>query len=119
MVPDRGRLGALVRVIVGYYDAGNAQALMTTAGPLQIRRSTAVLAGRVLPLTPSGLDVLRVLAQAGGGVASRADVLAALPGASRDEHAAEVAIARLREAIQAPQLIRTVVKRGYRLDLRL
>jgi len=117
LVPDRGRLGALVRVVVGHYDALHAEALMTSAGPLQIRRTTAVLAGRVLPLTPSGLEILRLLVLARGGVVSRAEVLAALPGVSRDEHAAEVAIARLREAIGAPRLIRTVVKRGYRLDV--
>lgn len=117
LVPDRGRLGALVRVVVGHYDALHAQALTTAAGPLLIRRSTAVLDGRVLPLTPTGLEVLRVLAQARGGVVSRAAVLTILPGSSRDEHAAEVAIARLREAMGAPQLIRTVVKRGYRLDV--
>lgn len=117
LIPDRGRLGALVRVVIGYYDALHADALTTTAGPLLIRRSSAVLNGRVLPLTPSGLEVLRLLARAGGNVVTRADVLAALPGASRDEHAAEVAIARLREAIGSPHLIRTVVKRGYRLDI--
>lgn len=117
LIPDRGRLGALVRVVIGYYDALHADALTTTAGPLLIRRSTAVLAGRVLPLTPSGLEVLRLLARARGNVVTRAEVLSALPGTSRDEHAAEVAVARLRDAIGSPTLIRTVVKRGYRLDI--
>ena len=117
LVPERGRLGALVRVVIGHYDNLHTQALATTSGTLLIRRSTAVLDGRVLPLTPTSLEVLRVLAHAGGGVVSRAEVLAALPGASQDEHAAEVAVARLREATAGHQLIRTVVKRGYRLDV--
>jgi uroporphyrinogen-III synthase len=117
LVPERGRLGALVRVVIGHYDAQHAQALATTAGRLLLRRSTALLDGQVLPLTPAGLAVLRLLAHAQGGVVSRAEVLTALPGASSDEHAAEVAVARLREATGHPSLIRTVVKRGYRLDV--
>ena len=48
---------------------------------------------------------------------TRAAVLDALPGTSKDEHAAEVAVARLREATGAKELIRTVVKRGYRLNV--
>ena len=117
LVPDRGRLGALVRVVVSHYDALHAEALATSAGPLLIRRSSAVLNGRTLPLTPAGLEVLRVLARARGGVVSRADVLASLPGSSRDGHAAEVAVARVRDAIGTSGVIRTVVKRGYRLDV--
>ena len=53
----------------------------------------------------------------GAVVVPRDQVLAALPGDSQDPHAAEVAIARLRDATGSRQLIRTVVKRGYRLQL--
>ncbi|MBO3083791.1 uroporphyrinogen-III synthase [Cellulomonas fengjieae] len=115
IVPERGRLGALVRAVVGHY--AGLQALQTVAGPLQVHRGTAVLDGRVLPLTPTGLEVLRLLAAAGGSVVPRDRVLAVLPGDSRDPHAAEVAIARLRDASGSRELIRTVVKRGYRLEL--
>ncbi|WP_448631699.1 uroporphyrinogen-III synthase [Cellulomonas soli] len=115
LVPERGRLGSLVRAIVAHY--GGLQALATVAGPLQVHRGAAVLDGRVLPLTPSGLEVLRVLAAARGSVVPREQVLAALPGDSTDPHAAEVAIARLREASGHRGLVRTVVKRGYRLEL--
>ena len=38
-------------------------------------------------------------------------------GESRDPHASQVAIARLREATGSRALVRTVVKRGYRLEL--
>ena len=44
-------------------------------------------------------------------------MLASLPGSSRDGHAAEVAVARVRDAIGTSGVIRTVVKRGYRLDV--
>lgn len=117
LVPDRGRLGALVRTLVAHYDSLESRAIPTIAGPLQMRRSGAVLAGHVVPLTPSTLAVLRLLADARGDVVPRSAVLDALPGTSKDEHAAEVAVARLREATGAKELIRTVVKRGYRLNV--
>ena len=115
LVPDRGRLGSLVRAIVTHY--GGLDALDTVAGPLRVRRGAAVLDGRVLPLSRTGLEVLRLLAHARGSVVARDRVLAALPGDSSDPHAAEVAIARLRDATGSRALIRTVVKRGYRLEL--
>jgi uroporphyrinogen-III synthase len=71
----------------------------------------------VLPLSPNGLAILRRLARNPGEVVSRADLLDVLAGASVDPHTAEVAVARLREAMApyvGPQpLVRTVVKRGY------
>ncbi|MBB2922840.1 uroporphyrinogen-III synthase [Cellulomonas cellasea] len=115
IVPDRGRLGSLVRTLVAHY--GGLQTLDTVAGPLQVHRGAAVLDGRVLPLSPSGLEVLRLLAAARGAVVPRSDLLSVLPGDSQDPHAAEVAVARLREATGSKALIRTVVKRGYRLEL--
>jgi len=115
LVPERGRLGSLVRALVGHY--GGLEALQTIAGPLQVHRGAAVLDGRVLALTPTGLEVLRLLVKAGGSVVPREHVLAVLPGDSTDPHAAEVAIARLRDATGSRALIKTVVKRGYRLEL--
>lgn len=117
LVPDRGRLGALVRTIVAHYDQLHTAAVVTPAGPLQVRNTVALLDGHVLPVSPSGVAVLRLLAEAGGDVVTREQVLKALPGASTDPHTAEVAIARVREAVGRPDLITTVVKRGYRLAL--
>lgn len=115
--PERGRLGALVRALVGHYERAETLALETVSGRLLIRSRSAVLDGSVLPLSPSGHAVLRLLALAQGDVVARDDVLAALPGASSDPHAAEVAIARLRDAAGDRALVKTVVKRGYRLAL--
>lgn len=113
LVPARGRLGALVRTIVDHY--GGVQTLETAAGRLQMRRRAAVLDGRVLALSPTGIELLRLLADARGDVVTPAQVLQSLPGESTDVHAAEVAIARLRQATGSRELVRTVVKRGYRL----
>lgn len=120
VMPERSRLGALVRALVSHYEHDRTTELMTVAGRLQVRSRAAMLDGHVLPLSPTGLEVLRVLAARGGDVVSREDLLEALPGCSLDPHAVEVAVARLREAAgqqgpQARQLVQTVVKRGYRL----
>lgn len=60
--------------------------------------------------------MLRCIAEGNGAVVSRDALLAALPGFSEDPHAVEVAIARLRDAAGSRALIRTVIKRGYRLE---
>lgn len=115
LMPERGRLGALVRSLVTHYEQVEAVALATVAGALIVRARSAVLDGRVLPISPSGLALLRLLAQAQGSVVSREEVLPLLGTA--DAHAVEVAIGRLREAVGRRDLVRTVVKRGYRLAL--
>jgi uroporphyrinogen-III synthase len=38
-----------------------------------------------------------------------------LPGDSRQDHALEAAVARLRTALGDPKIVVTVLKRGYRL----
>ena len=45
---------------------------------------------------------------------SRAALLRTLPRGA-DEHAVEMAVARLRAGLGAPGVVQTVVKRGYRL----
>jgi uroporphyrinogen-III synthase len=117
LVPDRSRLGSLVRALVSYYESDRTADVVTTGGLLQVRCGGAVLDGRLIPLSRSGLEVLRILARAGGNVVPRAALLEALPGGSSDPHAAEVAVARLREALGDRSLVRTVVKRGYRLSV--
>ena len=77
--------------------------------------SAAILDHAVLPLSPGSLAVLRVLSERPGVVSSREELFRALPGESSDPHTAQVAIARLREAIGSPSIVNTVVKRGYQL----
>jgi uroporphyrinogen-III synthase len=50
-------------------------------------------------------------------VVSREELLAQLPGGGDDTHAVETAMARLRSALGAPNIVQTVVKRGYRLAI--
>ena len=71
---------------------------------------------RRIPLAPVALSILRPLVVARGSVVARDRLVAGMPGAG-DEHALEVALSRLRQAIGVPGLIATVVKRGYRIDV--
>ncbi|WP_370891993.1 uroporphyrinogen-III synthase [Janibacter sp. GXQ6167] len=115
ILPDRSRLGALVRTVVHHVEEQREAAVATVGGVVHVRSAVGLLDDRVLALSPSSLAVLRLLTQRRGGVVSRDEVLAVLPGTSDDPHAAEVAVARLRDAIGDRRVVQTVVKRGYRL----
>ena len=82
---------------------------------LELCARGVVLDGGYVPLPPTGLAVLGALAADPGTVVSRQALLEVLPGAGDDEHAVEVAVARLRAALGVADLVQTVVKRGYRL----
>jgi uroporphyrinogen-III synthase len=110
--PDRSRMGALVRLVVLTL-GDDAHSVLTPAGVLHVRAAAATLDHDVLPLSPNGLAILRQLARNPGEVVSRDRLLAALPGESADPHTAEVAVARLREALGPRPLVKTVIKRGY------
>ncbi|MFI7276827.1 uroporphyrinogen-III synthase [Streptomyces sp. NPDC049879] len=114
--PERFRLGPLVQLLCRELPA-RARSLPVAGHTVQIRGHAVVLDGALRPVPPAGIALLRALARRPGWVVSRADLLRALPGAGRDEHAVETAMARLRTALGAPTLIQTVVKRGYRLAL--
>lgn len=118
LIAERGRLGSLVRAVVTYYGGGHAPSLDTVAGRLELRSAGAMLDDRFIALSRAGLGLLGALFAARGGVVARTALQDALPRSSQSDHAVDVAIARVREALDAPGLIRTVVKRGYRIDLR-
>jgi uroporphyrinogen-III synthase len=115
LVPDRSRLGALVRLLITHCGE-NAEGIATPAGTLRVRATAASLDHAVLPLSPGALAILRELTRDPGRVKSREQLLAVMPGDSDDPHAAEVAVARLRDVV-GKDVIRTVVKRGYALQV--
>ncbi|MER8070040.1 uroporphyrinogen-III synthase [Streptomyces sp. NPDC094034] len=114
--PDRFRLGPLVQVLCTELP-GRARALPVAGHRVEIRGHAVLVDGDLRPVPPAGMALLHALTRKPGWVVSRADLLRALPGSGRDEHAVETAMARLRTALGAPKLIHTVVKRGYRLAL--
>jgi uroporphyrinogen-III synthase len=117
LIADRGRLGSLVRAVVAHYGNGGAASLPTSAGRLELRSTGIVLDGRHIALSRSATDIVAALFDAQGAVVSRPRLQAALPRSGENTHAVEMAVARLREALGVPDLVKTVVKRGYRLNV--
>ncbi|MFH8485406.1 uroporphyrinogen-III synthase [Streptomyces longisporoflavus] len=114
--PERFRLGPLVQVLCHELPA-RARTLPIAGHRVEIRGHAVLVDDELRPVPPAGMSLLRALARRPGWVVSRAELLRALPGAGRDEHAVETAMARLRTALGVPKLVQTVVKRGYRLAL--
>ncbi len=113
---ERGRLGSLVRAVVTHFGGGGAPTARTAAGVLQLRSGGAWIDDRFVPLSRTGVQVLGALFDARGGVVPRVDLLEALPGTGRNDHAVEMAVARVRESL-GPGIVQTVIKRGYRLQI--
>ncbi|MFH8977746.1 uroporphyrinogen-III synthase [Streptomyces sp. NPDC017890] len=114
--PERFRLGPLVQLLCQELPA-RARALPVAGHRLEVRGHAVLVDGALKAVPPAGMSLLRALSRRPGWVVPRAELLRALPGTGRDEHAVETAMARLRTSLGAPKLIQTVVKRGYRLAL--
>jgi uroporphyrinogen-III synthase len=114
--PDRYRLGALVRVVCEYLTEHQVRRVQTQQGLLEIRGRSASIDGRRTLLSPTSVAVLRLLADAGGAVVSKSTLQQALSEAA-DDHALEVAVGRLRQALDHRGMVATVIKRGYRLTI--
>lgn len=118
-VADRGRLGSLARCVIGYFGEGaGAPRLSTTAGALSMRSGGAVVDGEFIALSRAGASILGALFDSAGRVLSRDQIAQSLPGAGQNAHAVEMAVARVRDALGAVDVVKTVVKRGYRLAVK-
>jgi len=115
IAPDRARLGALVRTIAEELPQ-RAVTLQVGRHELTLRGHAVLVDGELRPLAPGPMAVLRALATSPGRVLSRAALLRMLPRGA-DEHAVEMAVARLRAGLGTPHMVQTVVKRGYRLPI--
>ena len=114
--PERSRIGALVRTLSEALPA-RAPRWPVADHVLELRGHAAVVDGVLRAVPPTPMALLRLLVARPGRVVPRAELLSVMPAAGDDEHAVETAVARLRAALGAPQLVQTVVKRGYRLAL--
>ncbi|WP_041792807.1 uroporphyrinogen-III synthase [Microlunatus phosphovorus] len=113
LAPDRHRLGALIRLVSEELAEHRVRRLRCGAAELELRGGAVLVDGRLITLSPNAFALLRTLAGT-EGVARRADLQRCLPDGT-DEHALDVAISRLRRSLGVPGLVKTVVKRGYRL----
>jgi uroporphyrinogen-III synthase len=116
VVPVRPRLGSMV-VTVAEVLAGRAATFRIDVGELRVQGRLVTLAGETVQLSERERAVLAALARRPGAVVSKSELLtAAWPEGEADEHAVEVAVARLRRRLgDGGGALETVFRRGYRL----
>ena len=114
VVPDRYRLGALIRLISEELPARHVRRFRSGDVLVEVRGRSVSVNGRSVTLGPNALALFTALA-ASPTVVSRQELIDSLPD-DLDDHALEVAMSRLRRTLDAPGLITTVVKRGYRFN---
>ncbi len=114
IVPDRFRMGALIRLVCEHLETAGIQRLETDVGPVELRGRLVLAAGGRAALSPVARALFHALMRAGGATVSREELADAAPE-RLDDHAVDVAISRLRQALPEPRLVATVIKRGYRI----
>lgn len=114
--PPSPSLGALVRTIAESLPATRCSTFSAGGHDIEVRGRDVRVDGAAVELAPAPLAVLRSLASKPGHVVARHDLRNLDSGGlAADDHAVEVAVARLRHALGHNRIIETVVKRGYRL----
>jgi uroporphyrinogen-III synthase len=116
IMPERYRMGALIRLVVEHLSVQAVQRCDTVCGPLELRGDLVVLNGARAHLPPVSMAIFRAIAAAGGAVLDRDALSERLP-AGAGAHAVDMAVSRLRNALPEPKVVATVVKRGYRLNV--
>ena len=114
--PARARLGSMVKALVAHVGAHRA-VLVLGATEIEVRATAVVVDGELVELTPRERDVFAVLARRPGAVVTKGQLLAEVWRGGADGHAVEVTVGRLRRRLGSAVPIRTVPRRGYRLDL--
>lgn len=115
LVPERHRMGAMIRILVEHLAESGSISCETVLGPCELRGDTVSLAGADRELSAVQLKLFKSLLRAGGGVVPRSRLVSLLPEGSSD-HALDMALSRLRRALPDTRLISTVIKRGYRIN---
>jgi DNA-binding winged helix-turn-helix (wHTH) protein len=83
-----------------------------------VQGTTLTIEGQRVSLSDRERSVLELLIARGGAVVSKNEMMHTVWGANVDDHVLEVAIGRLRRRLgSAGKAIRTVVRRGYRLEV--
>ncbi|WP_324650205.1 uroporphyrinogen-III synthase [Georgenia sp. H159] len=116
LVPERYRMGALIRVVCDHLAHDRVEEVTTAVGTLRLRGRTLVLGDVAVPLAPAPLALLRALISSGGGVLSRSQLLSRVPELT-SERALDMTLTRLRQVLPDRRLVVTVTKRGYRLNV--
>ena len=114
LVPERFRMGALIRLVCEHLALNHVRRLDTPSGSVELRGRSLRINGEPVELSPAPLLLLRALLGAGGAVLSR-DALADLLELRGSVHALDMTVSRLRSSLPDGKLVETVVKRGYRI----
>ena len=114
VVPDRYRLGALVRLVTEELTRHHIQRFQSDEVIIELRGRQVLVNDRRISLGPNSLALLVALASS-NSVLSRQELIACLPD-NPDDHALHMAMSRLRRALEVPGLITTIMKRGYRFN---
>ncbi|GAA5195100.1 uroporphyrinogen-III synthase [Arthrobacter gyeryongensis] len=114
LIPDRYRMGALIRLVTEHLALNHVRRLDTPSGHIELRGRCLRINGSVVELAPAPLLLLRALLGAGGAVLSR-ESLSDLLELRGSVHALDMTVSRLRSSLPDGKLVETVVKRGYRL----
>ena len=118
VAPERGRLGLLVRTLTEALQ-GRQRVVPCGATSVIVQGRAVAVDGKRIDLPPRERAVLDMLVGADGSVVTKLELLREVwRSADADEHAVEVAVSRLRRRLgSAGGAVRTVPRRGYRLDV--
>jgi len=116
IVPERFRMGALIRTVVEHLTLNGVAEVQTALVPLRVHGRVVSFAGETVTLARGPRAMLAALMADPGAVCTRERLLDELPEAE-NEHALDMAVSRLRAALPDRDLIQTVVRRGYRLNV--
>ncbi|MCU1535997.1 MAG: uroporphyrinogen-III synthase [Humibacillus sp.] len=116
IVPERYRMGALIRTVVEHLTVHGVAQVQTALGPLVVHGRLVAFGGETVALARGPRAMLAALMSEPGAVLSRERLLDELPDAE-NEHALDMAVSRLRSALPDRHLVQTVVRRGYRLNV--
>ena len=114
VIPPRYRLGALIRLVCDELGDRHSERFRCAGVLIEVRGRNVCVDGRSVQLGPNAMALFKALTDA-SNVVSRQELGRVLPDAVVD-HAVEVAVSRLRRALDVPGLITTVARRGYRFN---
>lgn len=114
VIPQRYRLGALIRLVCDELVDRHVERYRGGDVLIEVGGRSVSVDGRHVLLGPNALALFKALAN-NPSVASRHELMRCLPD-ELDDHALEVAMSRLRRALDVPGLITTVVRRGYKFN---
>lgn len=115
LTPTRARLGSLIHLVAEQLPLRCSRVLPVAGHELQLRGQGVLLENCYIPVQPTPMAVLRILASEPGRVRTRLELAEAVQGEEFGSHALDMTVARLRSTLGDPRIVQTVVKRGYRL----